>query len=119
MATGTGVLESFYHGNDKRSKAIFRGIDYRPPEVFEHGKDYDVATLQKTNGDGQTCVITESRYPARFFGIRVEAGTNSVGKEQPAYEVSSGSGDDVGKLIVQMAKAISEGMLGFHPCPRT
>lgn len=108
----------FLYKADKRDQAIFGEIlkYYNPPEVFPHGPWALVASLPKNppDGDGHACEIYECRVPARFFRLVVLPGKNSMGEISPGWAMSTGSGDEAGKLIVQIAKAVTEGMLGLE-----
>lgn len=87
------------------------GEKYKPPTKFVHSKEVLVATI-RGEGDGQTVRIYESRLPARFFRIEVLAGKNSVGEPKSGFSFTTGSGEEMGELAGQMAKAIASGMLG-------
>jgi len=75
-----------------------------------------VAIVRKdAGGDGQTCQVFEKRAPATFYTVRVSPGTNSVGELKLGYEITTGSGQEMGELAGQLAKAIAQGMIGFEP----
>lgn len=97
---------------DARDAALF-GEHYTPPERFGHGDWHKVAEYPKTAEDGQPCEIYESRLPARFFKLVVLASPNSINDAQPGFALSTGSGDEVGELMVQLAKAVAGGMVGL------
>jgi hypothetical protein len=88
---------------------------YTPPKHFEYGVRYAVANIPKESGsDGQDCVIYEERWPARFFTLVVKDTANSVGEIEQGFTMSTGSGDEMGELIAEIAIAISQGMLGLR-----
>lgn len=116
---GKQLMESIFpkwYLPDERDYAIFGG-HYTPPEKFSHGGWHMVARLEKTppEGDGQDVEIDESRYPARFFRLRVLPGVNSIGAAKSALTLTTESGDKMGRLVLQIGQAFAEGMLGFHP----
>lgn len=105
---------------DERDRRIF-GERYKPEtDRFEHGRDVIVCRLPATSADGQSVVVTEARLPARFFTAHVRASPDRqfehVGrvKGKPAVVISTGSGDEAGRLLFQIAVAVSEGMLGIR-----
>lgn len=85
-----------------------------PVSGFEHGQHACVAiVLKEEGGDGQTCQVFEERMPAVFYAVRVSPGINSVGELKPGYEITTGSGQEMGELAGEIAKAISSGMISF------
>lgn len=104
----------FLYETDERDREIF-GDAYCPPEKFEHGQWHTVARYEKDDegGDGQPVEIDECRMPARFFRLRALPSTNSVNEPVAPFCLSSGSGDEVGRLFVQLAKAITRAMVGL------
>lgn len=106
------IFDPFYQP-DERDRNIF-GERYCPPDKFEYGKWHTVARFEKEWGDGQAAEIDECRMPARFFRLRVLQGPNSIGEVKPAFALSTGSGDEMGRLMVTLAKAVSAGMVGLH-----
>ncbi len=88
---------------DDRDRLVFHER-YSPPIKFEHAKWYDVAKFypDREDSDGIMCWIQEMRLPARSFRLRIH-GCKSF--------ISTGSGDDMGELLVQIALQIIEGML--------
>jgi hypothetical protein len=110
------LFPSLYNQDD-RDRAIF-GEHYTPEgETFEHGVPMKVAEFPASSEDGQRCVIFETRCPARFFELYVDGSPERkfqyfTVQARPAVIISTGSGDEVGKLLVQVAKAIANGMMG-------
>lgn len=105
---------------DDRDRRIFGDL-YRPAaEKFEHGVPLEVARIPAESEDGQNVVITETRMPARFYTLHIEATADRAYEHlgtvpgKPAVEIGTGSGDDCGHLALAIAKAISEGMLGIR-----
>lgn len=112
-----GFLGKLYAGDDRRGADIFAPITewHRPPAQFEHGVEHLVADIPKVEGsDGHPCRIYETRMPARFFKLEVLDSENSVGQPMKGFCLSTGSGDDVGRLIVQIALAVRDGMIGLE-----
>jgi hypothetical protein len=105
------VVDQLYYP-DMRDRVLF-GDAYVPPARFHHGQWYLVARFEKDepHSDGQPVRIDEMRLPARAFRLRALASRNSVGEVLPAWSLSTGTGDDMGRLCVEIAKAASEGMI--------
>lgn len=104
---------------DRRDREIF-GSRYIPPDVFLHGEWHLVARFEKheADGDGAVVEIDESRLPARFFRLRIVQSGNSVGEQHfTGACIKTGSGDEVGQLLVAIAEQISNGMIGIYPYP--
>lgn len=89
--------------------------EYDAPEKFERRGEHVVVRIPKddADGDGQPCEIVERRAPARFYTLRVLEDVNSVGDTQPAWEMTTGSGSEMGRLLVSLARAVAEGMIGI------
>ena len=103
---------------DVRDRAIFGDAYCGPTEdVFPHGTWVTVARFEKDpqDGDGQPVEVDEMRMPARFFRLRVLGASNSVGERKAGFTLTTGSGDDVAKLIVALAKQVAQGMVGLEP----
>lgn len=104
------MFESMYDPDD-RDREIFGSL-YSPPDRFRHGEWEKVAEIAKPeDSDGNPVTIYECRLPARFFKLVAHPSENTIGKPQPGFSLSTGSGDEMGELIVSMAKAIAGGML--------
>jgi len=103
-------FDCLYSNKDPRAFSQW-GVFYRPPALFEHGRDYLVAELEKMplDGDGRKVRVYETRLPARFYRIVAGPGVNSVGDPQAGFEFSTGSGCE--ELVVQLVDAIRSGML--------
>lgn len=104
----------FLYDSREDAKTAFRD-HWCGPEKFEHGKDTLVAKYDKhpEDGDGQAVEVYCCAMPARFYRLRILAGPNSIGEVRPGFSVGTGSGQE--RLAAAIAKAISEGMLGFYP----
>jgi hypothetical protein len=100
---------------DPRDRALF-GKRYIKVGKFSHGDWQTVARFEKDreDGDGQAVEIDECRLPARFFRLRVLAAKDSMGKPQPGFVLTTGSGDEVGALMVKLAEAVAGGMVGLE-----
>lgn len=107
------MFKVLYLGDDRRDRKIFAKIEksYAPPLRFEHGKTELVAKLEP-EGDGQTVEIYETRLPARFFTV-VGIERHDGGYDRPAFTITTGSGDEVGALAVEIAIAAAQGMIGI------
>lgn len=96
-----------------RDEVRWFGACWCGPAKYDHAAEHLIAIIpHQEGGDGQTVEVYCCAMPAQFFSANVLAGPNSVGDTQPAYRITSGSSQ--GKLIADIAKAISEGMLGFE-----
>jgi hypothetical protein len=98
---------------DERDRAIFG--EYYAPEVeeFEHAAWHMVARIPKTGGDGQPVEIDECRMPARFFRLRALPDVAGSGRPRPAFALTTGSGDEMGQLMVTLGRVIAAGMVGL------
>jgi hypothetical protein len=115
----TDFLDCLYLSTDDRNPLKGLGEYHKPPARFEHGRDALVAKVPKVNGgDGQPVEVYECRMPARFYKIKVLPSKNSVGEKKEGYEITTGSGDQMGELTASLAISITEGMIGFHPKAR-
>jgi hypothetical protein len=103
-----GLLAGLYEPDD-RDRRVF-GLHYRPPSIFEHGVEHEIVLLPARSKDGQDVVITESRFPARFYKIHIAASDT-----KPAAVISTGSGTEMALLALRIAEAIADGMLGVRP----
>lgn len=90
------------------------GDSYDPPKTFPHGEWVTVAKFVPDSGDGQRVEIDEARYPARFFRLRVLPGTSSAGADLPGWTLRTGSGDETGILMAELARAIAGGMVSLE-----
>lgn len=96
---------------DEQDKAVF-GEKYSPPEEFEHAKWYKVADYPKQGGDGQPAEVYECRWPAQFYKVVALPSTNSVGRRNEGWALSTGSGYEMARLAVKLAEAAADGMIG-------
>lgn len=113
------AIDSMYDGFDARDVEIFRALDkawFVPCGRFTHGEWQKIFDIPKGeySGDGSPCAIFECRMPARFFKLEVYDSKNSIGEPSAGFSLSTGSGDDMGKLISQIAIAVRRGMLGWE-----
>lgn len=103
---------------DRRDADVFGDL-YKPPARFQHGQEHVIVTIPKVPGsDGQPVEILECRMPARFFTVRALASENSIGDPKPGFELGTGSGDEMARLALELAQAISEGMISVYPGER-
>ena len=115
------MLESLYNvaharihdSDDRRNPLKALGEYHKPPKSFEHAKDTLVATIP-ADADGYPVNVYESRWPTRFYKVVAMENKNS-GKLRPGFEITTGSGDDMGELAAQIALQLSRGMLGIRP----
>jgi hypothetical protein len=87
------------------------GDHYRPQDSYDHGEWKLVAALEAESEDGKACRVYESRWPARFFKVMVDPGSNWNGRPQAGVRISTGSGQEMGELAGSLAIAISQGMV--------
>lgn len=99
-----------------KERSVF-GEHWCGPEQYQH-MEYALCASYKAveGGDGQDVDVYCCAMPARFYTIVGKPGVNSVGEPVPAWEF--GTGSSAAQLAADMAKAASEGMLGFHPVSR-
>src|SRR3990172_6778843 len=109
-------LAGLYHGHDQRDAMIFAPIAqfFRPPKDFQHGEWHLIAEIPKQGGDGYPARVYECRVPARFFKVEVLDSNDSMGTPKKGFTLSTGSGDEMGVLCVQIALAASRGLIGLH-----
>ena len=116
MAADDTVFEKLFgplYTPDARDLAIFGEYYVPDAEQFEHGAWRVVARIPKAGGDGQPVEIDECRMPARFFRIRALAATDGIGQHRAAFALSTGSGDAMGRLMMELGQAIAQGMVGL------
>jgi|GEM_PF-2856218 len=111
------LVDQIFAREYKSFATDFHEPEYNPPAEFTYAEPVLVATIPKDplDGDGQHVEIYETRYPATFWEVVVLATQDSMGEMQPGFSISTGSGFAVGRLAFPIARAIAEGMLGFHP----
>lgn len=85
---------------------------YKPTKSFAHGA-YVLVCRIEGEGDGQTVEVYEMRLPATFYTVKVLEGRNSIGQPQKAFEITTGSGKEMGELAGRLAVEIAKGMIGF------
>lgn len=104
-----------YRGSAHRKDFIFNKykLRYEPPETFGIHRYHAICRIEKTGEDGQPCEIQESRTPASFYRLRALASTNSVGESVRPWTLSTGSGDEVLDLIIQVGLQAAEGMIAL------
>lgn len=107
-----------------RSRYDSDRVSYHPPSVFDHAKDYHVATFRKhknektgvyDQGDGFDVQVWECRWPARFFTVVALPTANSVGEMRPGFRLSFGSGQE--RIAAMLAQMIADGMLSAEMLP--
>lgn len=96
---------------DADDRDIFGGA-YAPPERFTHGEWHKVASYPKAGSDGQPAEVYEFRMPARFFRVVCLPSVNSIGQPVPGFALETGSGEEMGRLCVTIARAAALGMIG-------
>jgi hypothetical protein len=98
------MIDSLYYP-DEQDRRIFGDL-YQPPKKFSHGDWYTVAHIDRASEDGYDVEIDESRLPARFFRLRALPWDS-----RPGFVLSTGSGDEIARLLLDMAREIASGML--------
>jgi len=102
------MLDFLYEVRERDSQAF--GNAWCGPKCFDHYKEALVARYPG-EGDGQTVEVYCRALPARFYTLKVLAGQNSVGDPKAAYQLCTGS--DMGEFSAELAKHISQGMIGL------
>lgn len=93
------------------------GDNWCGPNSYQHMQDVLCASYKaEDGGDGQDVDVYCCAMPARFYTIVGKPGKNSCGDPAPGWEFGTGSSGS--RLAADIAKAASEGMLGFHPVSR-
>ena len=100
---------------DSELKAF--GANWCGPEHYPHGEDVLVARYPKETdddgkGDGQSVDVYCCAMPARFYILKVKSEPNSIGDNQDAFEVRTGSSE--AKTAAIIAEKVASGMLGFY-----
>jgi hypothetical protein len=109
-----GPFNSLYRPYQHELEAF--GDNWCGPESYAHMQDVLCAAYKAAEGsDGQDVDVYCCAMPARFYKIAARPGVNSAGDLVPAWEF--GTGSSASKLAADIAKAASEGMLGFNPVP--
>lgn len=86
------------------------GKAYNPPDHFEQGVWYPVVERMPADlSDGNECTIEEMALPARFFRLRVLDIDGATTK----LALSTGSGDEMARLVKRLAEAFCDGMIGI------
>lgn len=90
------------------------GPNWCGPQSYPHAESVLVAVYKKKDGsDGQTVEVYCQAWPTTFYNLKVLQSPNSVGEEQQAYEIRTGSG--MGEFAAKLAEQIADGMIGFYP----
>ena len=103
------ILDELYEPDD-RDRSIF-GEQYVATTAFKHGAWTTVARFAPCGG--QPVEIDECRLPARFFRLRVLPDPNTVWTARTPFTLSTGSGDDMGRLMLTLARAVACGMVSL------
>lgn len=96
------------------SDAKLFGKRWIGPERLDSYEPTLAAKFPKVGGDGHDVEVYVQAAPARFYTVKALPGKNSVDEPQAGFEVTTGSGEDIGRLAIKIAEAISEGMIGFR-----
>lgn len=82
---------------------------------LQHGVETELQRFNKRpNSDGQDAIVYVTALPARFYRVTGLPSTNSIGGEVKPFDISTGSGDEMRLLVLAIAKAASEGMIGIN-----
>lgn len=92
---------SFLYDTDASCTIHSLGKLYQPPARIESEWQL-VATVSK-DGDGHEVQVFECRLPAQFYKLEVHG-----------FEVSTGSGREMGELIGKLAIEIARGMIDIR-----
>jgi hypothetical protein len=108
-----GILDSPYKPLKSTLNAFCQHL-VDPNIRLEHSTETLIAKYIKPDpdGDGQDVLVYCCAMPAEFFIIKAMASTNSLNHLKQPFTLSTGSG--MSELSAEIAKAISEGMLGLE-----
>ena len=104
-------FNGMYIVTDRQRKRF--GSHWVGPNNYEHGKETLVARYEKVGGDGLCVEIYVISCPAIFYIVKALPSKNSVGKDNPGFTLSTGSGLGAEELVISIADAITNGMLGL------
>ena len=107
------LFDKLYYPTERQRQAF--GPEYDPPCKFRAAEWEDVARLEKDppDGDGHVAVVQEMRMPARFFALEVLPTELSDGTKSAGWRISTGSGEEMGRLMLEIGKAVAQGMVGL------
>lgn len=80
---------------------------------LEHGKPTLLKEFE-AEGDGTPCAVYVEAVPARFYSVVIPARTDYFGVEHPAFELGTGSGDEMRELALSIAESVANGMLAVR-----
>jgi hypothetical protein len=103
-------IDDWYNARDREMFGKF----WVGPQTFPYGEEVLVARLPKDpeDGDGYPSEIYVTAMPARFFKLVVLPSTNSINEPRFGFTLTTGSDDEMGKLVLEIAKAAAQGMIG-------
>lgn len=81
------------------------GEGYTPPASFTHGQLAPVMSFAASSPGGLDSELFEVQYPARFFKATL------FEDKRPVLKVSTGSGTEIGRLLVRFLKAAAAGQV--------
>lgn len=106
------MLDSLLKPYDDELQAF--GGNWCGPAAYELHTETLVARYESgDHDDGQTVEVYCTAMPARFYTILALPGVNSVGESIDPWEFVTGSSQET--LAANIARAASEGLLGFRP----
>jgi hypothetical protein len=85
---------------------------YQPEAAFTHGAPVVISRIPACHWSGCSSVISETRTPASFFTAIV---TDRNGRR---LKFSTGSGDEVIKLLNKICKGLADGTVQLTPTAR-
>lgn len=103
-------MYNWYAVRNEEIKEVYGDLKYIGPETFEPHK-WTTTAIIKASWDGYRCEIQESHARAVFY--RLIAHPHKEQKE--GWILSTGSGPAIGRMLVDMAREIAAGMVGWHP----
>lgn len=112
MARGDFFAEAYKVRTSERT--VFKSA-WCGPDKFEQWVETLVARYGKTGGDGYEVEIYCTAAPARFYKLVALPTPNSANDVRPGFVVTTGSGPEICGLLIQIAHATAQGMIGFAP----
>lgn len=84
---------------------LFEG--YKPEKSFEHAGEVVVARVPAMDSESISSVLFETKMPARFFRAELQLPDT----QDEVLVLSTGSGDDIGRLLHELCQGLSNGTL--------
>lgn len=104
-------MYNWYTKRIEEIKEVYGDLKYIGPETFEPYKWTTTAIINARSSDGYKCEIQESWAPATFYRLIA----HPHGEQKEGWILSTGSGSEVGRMLVEVSKEVACGMIGWHP----